>query len=169
MGPPSNDTGLVARLTPDGRRGRRLLAGVAAIAAPLALYGTAAVVTSTNSGTVYDLLVAVLGIATLALPAIAAAALYAPDAPLGGDSSEAAVEQLKQRYSNGEIDDTEFDRRMERLIAVESRQSDTADSRQTNTADSRQTNTADSRQTNTADSHQTDTTDDARRELERAE
>lgn len=128
MSPPrdaSDRPGSLARYTPDSRRWRRRVAGLAAITAPLALYATVAIISGVKTGLVYNLLIVVFALLALVLPAVAAATLLAPDSGLtradrsGTDRSADAVETLKRRYATGEIDQAEFDRRLDDLVAVD--------------------------------------------------
>ena len=109
----------VAEFTPDSRRWRRRVAGLAAVGAPLALYGAFAVASGVKTGIVYNLFVLLFGLLALLLPAVAAAVLLAPDsgrvqADLSAQGD--AVETLKRRYATGEIDQAEFDQRLDGLI-----------------------------------------------------
>ena len=109
----------VAEFTPDSRRWRRRVAGLAAAGAPLALYAAFAVVSGVKTGIVYNLLVLLFGLLALLLPAVTAAVLLAPDSgQIRADSSVRgdAVETLKRRYATGEIGRAEFDRRLDGLI-----------------------------------------------------
>jgi uncharacterized membrane protein len=129
MGPPhaTDRAGPLARFTPDSRRWRRRIAAVAACAAPLAAYAAVAIISGVKSGLVYNLLVAAFGTLALTLPAVAAASLLAP--PSGATdrtkSREAdAVETLKRRYAAGEVDEAEFERRLDALVRTERAGSD---------------------------------------------
>ncbi|WP_162224666.1 SHOCT domain-containing protein [Halorussus amylolyticus] len=112
---------ILARCTPDSHRWRRLLAGAAMTASALTMYAAFAVASGVKSGTVYDLLILVFGILTVLLPAVASAALLAPDswtARPNASRNENALETLKRRYAAGEINREEFDRRLDDLIVV---------------------------------------------------
>jgi uncharacterized membrane protein len=124
MSPPlSADTErALARYTPDGRKWRRRVAVVAAVTAPLAAYAALAIISGVKSGIVYNLLIAVFGLLALTLPAVAVAALLAPDSesPRATPARDAdSVETLKRRYAAGEIGDDEFERRLDALVESE--------------------------------------------------
>ena len=117
----SNLRRTVAKYTPDRRRWRRRVAGLAAIGGVLALYAMFAIISGVKSGMVYNLLALLFGLLTLFLPAVTTAVLLAPDSgQRRTDTSrrENAVETLKRRYATGEIDQGEFDRRLDDLIGV---------------------------------------------------
>lgn len=113
--------GVLARYTPDSRRWRRRVSGLAAIGGPLALYAAFAVASGVKSGMVYSLLVLLFGVLALILPAVATATLLAPDSGLTrSDSSgrDDSIETLKRRYAAGEIDHEEFSQRLDDLVAT---------------------------------------------------
>ncbi|WP_135826299.1 SHOCT domain-containing protein [Halorussus ruber] len=139
MSPPRDSSGALralARFTPDSRRWRRWVAGLAAVGSALSFYAAFAVASGVESGTVYNLLIVLFAVLTLTLPAIASATLLAPDSGLtrtktagrgttrtratstGATRGEDAVETLKRRYAAGEIDREEFDRRLDDLVEV---------------------------------------------------
>lgn len=126
-------SGTLGRFSPDSRRWRLRVAGLAAVGAPLAFYGAFAVASGVKSGMVYNLLVLVFGVLALALPVVGTAALLAPESGLSRPKSpdaEDPVETLKRRYAAGDIDETEFDRRLDDLMETSAtgnrRQSDVA-------------------------------------------
>lgn len=126
-------SGTLGRFSPDSRRWRLRVAGLAAVGAPLAFYGAFAVASGVKSGMVYNLLVLVFGVLALALPVVGTAALLAPESGLSRPKStdaEDPVETLKRRYAAGDIDETEFDRRLDDLMETSAtgnrRQSDAA-------------------------------------------
>ena|GEM_PF-2474368 len=120
MSPPHDSPGLAARYTPDGRRRRRLAAAAASAGAVLAWYGANAVISGVKSGLVYNLVILVLLVATFTLPAYAAAAVLSDDAGTPRwDEPATPVETLKRRYAAGEIDETEFQRRLDTLVTRE--------------------------------------------------
>jgi len=130
MNPPPNADapGLLARITPDSRRRRRVVAALAAVAAPLALYGSWAVASGVKSGMTYDLIILLFSAVALLAPAFAAMALLAPDAgrrtapeARPGPSVEEAdpVTVLQRRYAAGELSDEEFDRRLETVLETD--------------------------------------------------
>jgi len=47
------------------------------------------------------------------------ASASAPDSPVSTDEDDHAVARLRQRYARGEIDDAEFEERLDRLLATE--------------------------------------------------
>lgn len=115
----SDRPGLLGRFTPDGRRWRRRIAGLAAVGAPLAFYGAYAVASGVSSGFLYNLLAFALGVLAMVLPAIGVAALLAPDSAAAHtrtSEGEESVATLKRRYAAGEIDRSEFDRRLDALM-----------------------------------------------------
>lgn len=124
MSPPrdgSNPPGALGKYTPDRRRWRRRVAGLAAVGAALAFYGAFAVASGVKSGMVYNVLILLFGVLSLVLPVVATAALLAPDSGIereGSSDDAAALETLKQRYAAGEIDRPEFERRLDDLVAV---------------------------------------------------
>jgi uncharacterized membrane protein len=124
MSPPRDASGALrtlARFTPDSRRWRRGVAGLAAVGSALSFYAAVAVISGVKSGTVYDLLIVLFAVLTLILPAIASATLLAPDSdltPKNATRGEDAVETLKRRYAAGEIDRDEFDRRLDELVVA---------------------------------------------------
>lgn len=110
---------LLARFTPDSRRWRRRVAGLATIGAVLSLYAMFAVVSGVKSGPVYNLLALLFAVLSLLLPAVAVTTMFAPTSdPTRRDASrsESPVETLKRRYAAGEIGQDEFDRRLDDLI-----------------------------------------------------
>ncbi|QZX99733.1 hypothetical protein [Halobaculum rubrum] len=134
MSPPPNPIGsaFLARVTPDDRRRRRLVAATASLAAVIALYAAVAVVSGVKSGPIYNLLIAAFAAVTLLAPAFAAAALLAPDAGGPGDRpGDAAdgtesdpVTELQRQYATGEIDRGEFDERMEAVLDADRSRTD---------------------------------------------
>lgn len=140
MSPPGDSSSFprpLARYTPDTRRWRRRVAGLAALGAVLSLYATFAIVSGVKSGVVYNLLALLFGVSTLVLPVLATTTLFAPDSGLtrgdssdlnrvadsgsnltGTDSDEQPVETLKRRYATGEIGQEEFERRLDDLMAA---------------------------------------------------
>lgn len=48
-----------------------------------------------------------------------AAVLFSSDESEPTDENEAAIEKLKRRYAEGEIDEREFEQRLDRLVATE--------------------------------------------------
>ncbi|WEL22350.1 SHOCT domain-containing protein [Halorhabdus sp. BNX81] len=48
-----------------------------------------------------------------------AAVLFSSDESESTDQNEAAIERLKRRYAEGEIDEREFEQRLDRLVATE--------------------------------------------------
>ena len=124
MSPPlsAGTGGTLARYTPDSRTWRRRVAVVAAVTAPLAAYAALAIVSGVKSGIVYNILIVVFGLLALTLPAVAVAALLAPDSESARatPSRDAdSVETLKRRYAAGEIGDEEFERRLDALVESE--------------------------------------------------
>ncbi|UPV74016.1 SHOCT domain-containing protein [Halorussus limi] len=124
MSPPVDTSGLprpLARYTPDSRRWRRRVAGLAAVGAMLSLYATFAIVSGVKSGIVYNLLALLFGTLTLLLPVVATTTVFAPDSGLtrpDDSRGERPVETLKRRYAAGEIDRDEFERRLDDLMAA---------------------------------------------------
>ncbi|WP_276301198.1 SHOCT domain-containing protein [Halorussus lipolyticus] len=134
MSPPSDTSSTLrtlAQLTPDSRRWRRRVAGLAAVGGALSFYAAFAVASGVKSGLVYDLLIVLFAFLTLTLPAIASATLLAPDSGLPrtktaraettrteASRDENAIETLKARYAAGEIDREEFDRRLDALVGA---------------------------------------------------
>lgn len=120
---PSGDTsaspGMLGKYTPDSRRWRLRVAGLTAIGAPLAFYGAFAVASGVKSGLIYNLLILLFGVIALVFPAVAAIALLAPDSGLSRanpSESHDSVEMLKQQYATSEIDQAEFNRRLNDLM-----------------------------------------------------
>ncbi|SFR63547.1 SHOCT domain-containing protein [Halogeometricum limi] len=111
---------LLARYTPDSRRWRRVVAALAAVGGPLAMYGAFAVSSGVKSGMVYNLIILVFGILAVTLPAVAATVLLAPDSGLARTNadSDSPLATLKGRYAAGEIDDAEFERRVDSLVEL---------------------------------------------------
>jgi uncharacterized membrane protein len=111
---------LLARFTPDTETWRKRVAALSALAAPLALWGAYAVASGVKSGMMYNLAILFLGVLALVLPVLATVALFAPESGLSApESDEEAVELLKRRYAADEIDQAEFERRLDELMAVE--------------------------------------------------
>lgn len=133
MSPPRDapdPSSLLARYTPDSRRWRRRIAGIATVGAPVALYATIAIVSGVKSGFAYTLLVLLFGLLTMILPAVAAVTVLAPNSGLprrDAPRTEDAVESLKRRYATGEIDQEEFDRRLGDLMGVADADSEQVD------------------------------------------
>ncbi|MFB6128336.1 MAG: SHOCT domain-containing protein [Halorhabdus sp.] len=48
-----------------------------------------------------------------------AAVLFSPDETETADAQAEAIEKLKRRYAEGEIDEREFEQRLDRLVATE--------------------------------------------------
>ncbi|WP_277553279.1 SHOCT domain-containing protein [Halobaculum limi] len=117
--PPDTDVHpTLARITPDTPRWRRRAAAVAALAAPLALYGSWAVVSGVKSGLVYNTIVLAFSLVALFAPAFAAASLLAPDSGSRSKQRDATdpVTTLQQRYASGGIDREEFDERLDAVL-----------------------------------------------------
>ncbi|MFC7099001.1 SHOCT domain-containing protein [Halobaculum marinum] len=120
----------LARFTPDSRRWRAGVAAACALGAVLSLYATLAVVSGVKSGAAYTALALLFAVLAVTLPAVASAVALAPasayaDGADGGGkgdgASEAddAVETLKRRYATGEIDEAEFDDRLDTLVELD--------------------------------------------------
>ncbi|KTG07954.1 hypothetical protein AUR64_01590 [Haloprofundus marisrubri] len=122
MNPPSDASTalqLLARYTPDTRRWRRVVGGVAAIGGVLAVWALFAVASGVKTGAVYYWFMFLFSILALTLPAFGTAALLAPDSGLTRTTAtedDDATETLKQRYAAGDISREEFERRLDGLI-----------------------------------------------------
>lgn len=122
MQPPSGPFSLpqtVRRFTPDSRRWRRRIAAMAAVGSLLSFYAAFAVASGVKSGMVYNLLVLVFGVLALSLPAVAVGSLLAGDSGVARSTPSQgadAVQTLKQRYADGELDTDEFEQRLDDVL-----------------------------------------------------
>lgn len=125
MSRPSTPSPL-ARYTPNSCRWRRVAAGLSVITASVAVWALYAIASGVKGGPMLWLAMALFGTLAMALPAVGAAALLAPDAAPSETTRDAdAVETLKQRYAAGDIDEETFDRTLDDLLAVDEWQVET--------------------------------------------